>query len=458
MISLLELAERARSGPKMDEKEWNMGLFKKMQELAEEYSLRLPGEGAESFLNLDDDLADGAFHAAVDFLLDRGVYCLTSGRVIRFTEDEVGAAIKEAPSEIIVGEGKDARRFKQRKVEGREPVNIVPGHHAPFTEDLAPLVVENFAQIPRADFIEGFNFPAVEGHEVYGMPMEAYASRKEAAWMREGVEKAGRPGMAIVLYPISTKASTLISAIDPERGLRRTDGVLLTVLPDIKVEYDLLTAAMVFNDYGFFGVNGGFGIVGGFCGGPEGAIIEGIVKALVGFMVYRDTVHYTGVEHLAYITGDRVVLEPVNWARSVVYQSLNRNTSTICMEWNITCSELCTEMALLESAIRSIEAPINGANLYAPRVSRPRLNAGQTPLEPEFMIEVSDATVKAGLNREEACEILETIAGRLEGKPPAKGKTIQECYNLLEHKPSREYNGLYRKVKEDLKDLGLEFE
>jgi methylamine--corrinoid protein Co-methyltransferase len=265
VISLLEVADRARKGPKMDEKEWNMSLFRKMQELIHDYDIKHPEGDEGSFLNVDDELADRAFNAAVDFLIDRGVYCITSGRIIHFSEDEVREAIKEAPREIVIGEGRDARKFKQRKVEGNELVNIVPGHHAPFTEDLAPLVVKNFAQIPRADFIEGFNFPTIEGREIYSMPMEAYASRREAAWMREGVEKAGRPGMSIVLYPLSTKASTLISAIDPERGLRRTDGVLLTVLPDIKVEYDLLTAAMVFNDYGFFGVNGGFGIVGGFC-------------------------------------------------------------------------------------------------------------------------------------------------------------------------------------------------
>ncbi len=442
----------------MDEKEWNMSLFKTMQELSDKYDIKLPPREHRSFLNTDDELPDRAFQAALDFIVNKGIYCLTSGRIIQFSEDEVRESIKETPSEIIIGEGKDTRTFKQRKVEGKEFVNIVPGHHAPFTEDLAPLVVKNFAQIPRTDFIEGFNFPKVEGREIYSMPMEAYASRKEAAWMREGVEMAGRPGLSIVLYPLSTKASSLISAIDQERGLRKTDGVLLTVLPDIKVEYDLLTAAMVYHDFGMYSVNGGFGIVGGFCGGPEGAIIEGIVKSLAGFLVYRDTVHYTGVEHFGYISGDKVVIDPINWARSVIYQAMSRNSSTICMEWNISCSGLCTEMALLESAIRSIEAPVNGANLYAPRVSRPMLNSGQTPLEPEFMVEVSDATIKAGLNREEASEILDKLSESLDGKPPAKGKTIQECYDLENHRPSEEYHKLYLNVKKKLTDLGLHFE
>ncbi len=456
MMSLLEVAERARSGPRVDEKEWNMSLFRKMQELTKEYNLR-PRQ-REEYINTDDTLADDAFRAAIDFLTDMGAYCITTNRVVKFTEEEVKQAIREAPRQVKMGEGRDARVFRQGRIEGREPLNIVPGHHAPFTEDLASLVVKNFAQISRADFIEGFNLSTVDGFEVYGMPLEAYAAKREVAWMREGVRKAGRPGMAVVLYPISTRASSLIAPIDPVGGLRKTDGVLLSVLPDVKVEYDLLASAIVYSDYGFFGVNGSFGMAGGFCGGPEGAMIEGIVKPLVGWMAYRDSIHYTGVEHLASLQGERFVFGAVNWARSIVYQALQRNTNTVYMEWNITCSELCTESCLQESAMRSIEATVNGANLYAPRVSRPRMNAGQTPLEAEWMVEVSDATLKVGLKREEAGKIIQKLAERLRDKLPAKGKTIIECYDLVRHRPSKDYQEIYKKVKRDLEDLGLKLE
>lgn len=455
VTSFLDVAERARTGSRLEEKKWNMMLFRKMQELTKEYDLRC--RGVEEFINTDDSLADDAYEAAVDFIVNLGVYCITTNRVIRFEEEEVRNAARDAPRQVLMGEGKDTRVFKQGKLDGFEPVNICPGHHAPFTEDLGSLVAKNFAQISRADFVEGFNFPVVDGMEISGRPFEAYAAMREVAWMREGVRKAGRPGMAIVLYPISTGASALTAPIDPNLGLRPTDGVLLSTLPDVKVEYDLITTAIVFSSYGYFGVNGSFGMAGGFCGGPEGATIEGIVRPIVGYMVYGDSLHYTGVEHLAYVMGERIVLHPVNWARSVVYQALCRNTNMIYLEWNITCSELCTEMCLQESAIRSIEATVNGAALYAPRVSRPRINAGQTPLEPEFMIEVSDATLKAKLNREEAGRILQKLVEELRGKAPAKGKTIQECYDLVRHKPSKEYEEIYHKVKRDLTDLGLEF-
>ncbi len=169
MLSLLDIAERMQRGPKMDENVWNMGLFQKMNELTERYQLFYPKDAP--VFNLDWDIADRAFRAAIDFLVETGVYCTSTSRVIQLSEDEVLSTIKGMPKEVTVGEGRDARVLKQRRLEEREQLNHCPGHHAPFTEELAPLVVKNFAQIPTADYLEGINFPEVDGREIFGMPM-----------------------------------------------------------------------------------------------------------------------------------------------------------------------------------------------------------------------------------------------------------------------------------------------
>ena len=106
MLSLLDIAERIQRGPKVDENAWNMGLFKKMNELTAKYQLYYPKDG--SFFNTDDAVADRAFRAALDFLVEKGIYCLTTGRVIQLTEQEVLSTIKAMPKEYTVGEGKDA--------------------------------------------------------------------------------------------------------------------------------------------------------------------------------------------------------------------------------------------------------------------------------------------------------------------------------------------------------------
>ncbi len=455
MISLLEIAERTQTGPKVEDKEWELALFKKISELTKKYDVRYPNDG--SWFNMDESLPDRAFEAALELLTTTGLWCVTTRRVVKFTREEILQAIQDAPNYVIMGEGRDARVFRQRQIEGKEPLNFCPGHHTPFTEDIADVVVKNFAQIPRTDFIEGFNFSRIDGIEIQGMPLEAYASRRQVAWMREGIRKAGRPGLAIVYYPINTRASTLIAGMDPEMGLRPTDGILLSILPDLKMEHDLLTAAMVFEDYGCFKLSGSFALAGGFCGGAEGAIIEGIAKPIGAMLAYRDYINYTGVEHVQALSAMRIMLQPLNWARSVVNQALNRHTNTICMAWVIPTSGPGTENNLLEGAIRCIEAPVNGANLYAPRHSRARMNAGQTPLEAEWMLEVSDATIRAGMNRPEAGTVLWKIAERLKDRKPEAGYAINECYDLVRHRPSREYHDIYLRVKDYLAGLGLQF-
>src|SRR5574340_815031 len=91
MLSLLDIAERSQKGPKMEVKAWDLGLFRKMQELAGKYEVAHPG--GRLWFNQDDALPERAFRAALEFLSTVGVYCLSTGRVIQFTEAEVREAI-----------------------------------------------------------------------------------------------------------------------------------------------------------------------------------------------------------------------------------------------------------------------------------------------------------------------------------------------------------------------------
>jgi len=456
MISLLEIAERTQKGRKMVEDAWNMSLFGKIQELVKKYEI--PKYSPDKpFLNLDDEIPARAFQAGLDLIVEHGVYCITTGRVVELTREEVLQAVAESPNQVIVGRGPDSRVMKQRRIEGTEPLNVCPGHHSPFTEDLGSLVVKNFAQIPRTDFIEGFNFVEVDGREIQGMPLEVYATRREIGWMREGVRKAGRPGLAIVLYPINTRAAAMMSVLEPIGGLQAGDGVLTSVLPDEKIEHDLLATAIASQESGLWRISGSFSMMGGFCGGEDGAIVEGVAKALTAMICYRVYVNYTGVENVRTVSALTIPLQPLNWARSVVNQALNRYSNIICMAWIIPTSGPGTETHLIETALRSVEAAVNGANLYAPRHSRAQMNAGQTPVEAEFMVEVADATMKAGMDRGRASEVLTGLAEELKKRQPEPGYTIQECYDLINHRPKPDFLKAYLQVKDRLSKLGLEF-
>jgi methylamine--corrinoid protein Co-methyltransferase len=481
VISLLEVAERARSGPKMGEKKWNLGLFRAMQALVEAYNLTYAGP--ERFFDVDEGYVDNAFRAAVEFLVERGVYCITSNRVITFTEDEVAAAVREAPTEVPVGAGKEVRVIRKRVIEDPSPVHARLTGHRPWSEALIPLplVVRELARVSRCAMIEGFNFTTTDGREVYGLPMEAYAARRELAWMRDGVTKAGRPGMSIIYYPISTRASTLLAPIDPEYGLRRTDGILLSTLPDLKVEYDLLTAAMVYEEYGCYRVNGGsFAVSGGFCGGIEGAIIESIAKTIAAWLVYRDCFQYGGcvrkrLESRTYVPSRTVEEELCVWPTYVVNNALSRHTNIIRFGGFFGVPFAGKEgsvESLLGQAVAAMGSTVMGSSV---------VGGGLIPPVTEFLLEVSDATIAAGIKRADIGDIIQQVLRdtytpeRLQAasaimqrriadermilytSPHKYFEPIQRIYDFVKQRPSREYVENYQKAKDYLKDLGLTF-
>lgn len=451
-ISLLEIAERSLKGPRMAEKDWELSLFKQISSYVDKYGIKYDGS---EFFNTNETILEHVLEGAIDFITKNGVYCITTNRCIQFEEHEILDAIKDTPKAVIMGEGKETRIFRQRKIEEDEPVGVCPGHHSPFSSDIVPSVIKNFAQIPRTDFLEGPNLLECNGWEISSIPTEAYASMREARWLKEGVREAGRAGLSVLYYPIHTRASTMLAGM---ADLGAGDGVLLSVLPDVKVEHDLLTAAVVSEEKGNYRVSGSFALAGGFCGGPEGGIFESVLKTIAGILCYHVQIHYVGVEHTKSVSAMEIMMQPLNWARSVVFQTLNTKTNAICMLWAIPSSGPCTEQSLWEHAIRAIESIINGGNIYAPRHVRTDVNLGQTPLEAEWLIEVSDAVIRSGYNtREKAGRLLEQIINeKLVGKVPERGKTILECYDLIKHEPKKEYRELYDRIKLELSEMGLE--
>ena len=66
MITLLELAERTQTGEKVEEKRWDIEFFKTISELVKKYKIEFPRE--HCFINMDDELVERAFGAAIEFL------------------------------------------------------------------------------------------------------------------------------------------------------------------------------------------------------------------------------------------------------------------------------------------------------------------------------------------------------------------------------------------------------
>ncbi len=479
MISLTEVAERAQTGPKMDERGWNLGMFRTMQALAAKHHLEVGQVGA--FYEVDDAYADRLFDAAVEYLVTRGVFCISTNRAIQFTEDEVMEACREAPDAITVGQDREVRTLRQRRMEDSRPPNLIAGGHSAWNEALMPLeyLIKELVASPRVDFLETFNYHRIVGREVHGTPLVVYAARKATERARLGVRLAGREGLALCYYPILTTAEAFLAAKDEARGLRSSDGLLLSVLPDLKVETDLLAAALYYEEYGCFRQNGGAGgSVGGFAGDYEGAMIEAVVRNLAAWLVYRDALQYAGgVSRL-----QRGPLSPTTrlrrtrddgeepkraWCSWAVQQALDRHKHTIMSvdagTYAITQEDPATVENLLAAASASIRGTVLGYNL--------RCLWTPPPTTVRWVIEVADATLKAQLKVED----LDAVVGQMQREklhafdtqwdrrmllysdPHAFFRSHTACYDYVKQRPTERFLSSRREAIRYLEDLGLDF-
>lgn len=452
-----------------------MGVFRKMQELTKRHNLQRPLP--DKFYEVDDAYLDSLFNSAVDFLSEMGVYCVSTNRIIKFTEDEVREAARQAPSQLMIGEGRDTHIVRKRAIGDRRPTHINTGGHSAWSEDLLPLpiIVRELTRIPRVGSLEGFNFVKIDGREVHGTPKVVYAARRAVERVREGLRLAGKAGLAICYYPILTSAAALIAPIDPDRGLKRSDGALLSVLPDLKVESDLIAAAVVHESYGSYRVNGGAGgQVGGFCGDVCGAMIESVARNLAAWLVYRDQIQYSGgvsiemdARSVEGRRGEVAANEGDATLRSLVVQlAIRRHTNIITYGggWPQNGGEdLCSEEHLIETALACMRSTALGHNIH--------LGETPPPTTVAWAADVSDATLEAGLKLPDLYELTLRIRGeKLVGKtriinrdrrqllyqdPQAFFASEQKCYDFVNQRPCEEFLNNRKAVAKYLRDVGL---
>lgn len=466
MLSLLEVAERTRKGPHMSEMDWNMGLYRKMNELAQRFDITVPENSWDNFYNRDEALAERALQAAIAFLVESGTYCIQTERVVQFTEEEIRESVAASPRQVVMGEGDDAR------VAGQGPINLPPFRnsaylHGPFEDEIAIDVAKCYVQALGTDCLEGYNFRYLDGRPIYGVPMEVAAAKRQVARLREAFRQLGRPGMAIFYYPISTADAVLTAPIDPQKGLRPTDGVLLSPLPDVKLDLDHLTAAIIYEQYGARGKNGGgYAMAGGFCGGIAGAIIETIAKGILAWMTLRDVFNGGGIGNTLSMRQKKIVVQPIlDWGSSVCSQALGKLNPLwggrgISTSGGIgSSSGPGSRTHLWELAMGAIGAGVFGGQPSGGRWHIATImNARHSPYETIFARQVAEATRRAGITEAQLPALLKKMTPMLEAMPVQSGMDIRECYDLKNNRPLPWYLELGQAVQKELaQEFGLAF-
>lgn len=451
----LKVLDRAtQDGPLCKKKEWDRVIMSKVPEKLKEHGLEKTYD-PEVLVNTDLSLADSFWEAGFDLALDVGMLCMDTERVIKFTEEELKQAIKDAPSEFILGEGKDQVTFRNRSPEVTTPPvsEFGPFCTACDEEIYLPTLMASW-QYPSVDTAGPGSTPlTIYGRELRGgSPFEVIAGRYEADMQREAVRKIGRPGM-----PTCDAGSTdvtgigTISTYDP-----KLNSIASLPPSELMTAFNLLNKSAHFiNSVGVSHSTAYYGMMGGLPGGPEGSAVSATAAMFLIIAVHQVTKGAYAVFDLRGPPFGGSSRESL-WANSVTAQAQSRNSSAIIGHVINPIAGPCTDMLLHEVAAQGIEHTVSGVS-YMIGV-RPRM--GRYPnfigaLECGFAGEIAKASPKLKLT--DANEIVKKIFSKYGDKlsKAPEGKTFTECVNVKTLEASKEWTEIYRKVKDDLSDLGV---
>lgn len=196
-ITVFDVYDRAKTGPKVDEKEWDMKIIPQTAaKLKKKYNIKMD---KKTIIPTDKELIDNLFKAGLEMLVECGIYCIDTNRVIKYTEAEVRASIASAPSSAVYGEGKHAVLLAPRSYKGSRPPIIQGGPTgAPCSEKHFLGIHQSYAQEPLVDTIVDGVLQTINGHDpVPGSPWEIAAVKSEAIMVRAAQIRAGRSGMGL---------------------------------------------------------------------------------------------------------------------------------------------------------------------------------------------------------------------------------------------------------------------
>ena len=456
-VSFWEILQRSKEGPIVEEKQYDLSLFRKTQQLTKKYGIEYDPARP---LDLEGDLADRVYQAGVELFLDLGTYCTTTKRVIKVTEAELREEMESLPLMIELGQGTDRVGMAHREVEGPQDAIVIAGiQTAPFSNEEMMFTISKGCALDRCvDGIWGGILLKIDGkyEVVAGAPSEIFQYRKTVEVLRKAVTAAERPGMIIVNNAPTSIAT--IAMFDDEVGMRRSDIMEVTGMSELKVTYDDLNRTAFSLAYGVKMHGAHSATIGGFSGNPQGAAITAVAGVMQLLAVQKAHCFRCGA------TDSRVksrVSRAQLWAAGTGIQGLSRNTKLIidgCIGDHPAAGP-GTKQYFYEAAAGFIVSTVMGSHSTGGTrkyVVGEVPNYG-TPLESRWMGEVCKGAV--GMSRAQASELVKYLLDQYEPhlKEAPAGQTFEHLYDQKKLEPTAEYQKLYDEVKADLRERGLRF-
>jgi len=446
MTGFWDVIARSENGPLTKEKQFDMQLARVARQIAQKHDIHYD---PQQVVSSDDDLADRLYQAAVDLLLQVGIYCRDTGRLMQFERTEVEQAVRQAPRSVIHGQGRDATLMTARAVEDSKPpfITMTPVG-TPVAEERFVAMVQSYVQEPLAQtFSSAFSQTVHRRPVKAGTPQEVEAAIWNVIKLREAAHAAGRPEIGIHnLISNAEQTDAILAAMQPQFGVLPNDGLGIAAISEMKVDYARIKKTVFLrhsghNKYGLYGP-----LMGGFAGGPETTAIVHVAHHFLGLLVYEAQWHCGFPLHLHLgCNSTRELL----WLLAVTSQALSRNTHTPISVSPFSAAGPCTEMVVYEMTAISIAATVSGANLLACAPARNRHPERATGMEARICAETGHVVARQRLTRQEANAIVVALLERYEDRlaDAPLGQRFDQCYDLTRLQPTQEYLDLYEECR-----------
>jgi len=195
-VTCFDFYDRAQNGEKCTQDDWDlMTIPMKAMELKNKYNLDFGTETVPT----DKDQMERLFKAGFDMLLECGIYCADTKRIVKYTEDELWDAINNPMPAFQLGTGRDAVQMKKRSVgDKRKPIVQGGPTGSPISEDMFSAIHMSYALEKEVDTIVNGVMMTVRGKPpIPGSPYEVLAAKSETRIIKNAAAMAGRPGMAV---------------------------------------------------------------------------------------------------------------------------------------------------------------------------------------------------------------------------------------------------------------------
>jgi methylamine---corrinoid protein Co-methyltransferase len=454
MFNILDLLERSTTGEPMAVADWDFAVAMAVRRLVKQY--RLDWDRAH-VINDDPARANAIFDAALDLALELGVYNYSTGRVVKFTPDELRMGLRRAPQAMTLGEGKDARTLYARRVcDPRYPLAWAGTPGTPVPEHLFLPMAVSYAQEPLVDMMTCGTLTHVDGRVVEtGSPLEIVATRRELQYLREAQRRAGRPGIGLLAAQSSVSELGDLAVAHPAY-LRPCDSHLVPMLNELKIENGNLSRAINSLEYGMLNASLACVIVGGMGGdAPGSAVVQAASFILANLVCLADyhLLHPIDIRHVA--TTTRAVL----WVNSAVAQAFAQRAPCVIVGDIYPKSGAGTAELLYETAANAIVHTISGSHLEGCGAADGKY-PNASGLEARFMAEVGRAVTAQGLDIKQANAMVTSLLEKYEflferGAAVNPGLPFDQVYDVETIQPTPPWQATYDATKQTVRALGL---